>query len=112
MSVGRGKVFAPGPLLTWLGDSQKLRYGSAGHLAVTEGTHHQYRIEGPCVECEAVWGLWRGAMIPRRREAMAGEAPSGTDIGSWGRRLRERGSQGLREGPGEVSWGWVVGGGL
>ena len=45
-------------LLTWLGDSQKLAYGTAGHLAVTEGTHYQHCIEGPYAECgDALWGF-------------------------------------------------------
>lgn len=37
-------------LLTWLGYSQKLRYGTAGHLAITEGPHYQHCIEGPYAE--------------------------------------------------------------
>lgn len=45
-----------GLLLTWLGNSQELRYRTTGHLAVTEGTHHQHRVIGPCVECaDVVW---------------------------------------------------------
>lgn len=45
-----------GRLLTWLGNSQKLGYGIAGHLAVAEGPHYQHRIEGPYAERgEALW---------------------------------------------------------
>lgn len=44
MSVGgaEGKVCVrlDRLLLTWLGNSQELRYRTAGHLAITEGTHH------------------------------------------------------------------------
>lgn len=44
-------------LLTWLGNSQKLRYGTAGYLAVTEGPHYQHRIESPYAgQGEALWG--------------------------------------------------------
>lgn len=34
--------------LTWLGHSQELRNGTVGYLAITECTHHQYCIIGPC----------------------------------------------------------------
>lgn len=36
-------------LFTWLGNSQELRNCTAGHLAVTEGTHRQHCVIGPCV---------------------------------------------------------------
>lgn len=51
-------MWPDGLLLTWLGNPQELRYGTAGHLAVTEGAHHQHRVEGPCVE---VW-MWCGGL--------------------------------------------------
>lgn len=52
MRVEKGRcawVWLDGLLLTWLGNSQELRYRAAGHLAITEGTHHQHRVKGPCV---------------------------------------------------------------
>lgn len=70
-------VWLDGLLLTWLGNSQELRYRAAGHLAITEGTHHQHRVKGPCVGVR----IWCGGLASVWHQTTLEDGVHG---GDWG----------------------------
>lgn len=64
-ACGEGKVscvgWLDGLLLTWLGNSQELRYRAAGHLAITEGTTISTASRSLCRRADMVW--WFGFSV-------------------------------------------------
>lgn len=75
-------------LLTWLGNSQELRYCTAGHLAITKGTHHQHSIKGSCVWGGGWWWGGMSSMWPQTilEDGIHGRAWGGSRMAtcSWG----------------------------